>query len=164
MPADPPAMSRSMATRPPASSTPPAPPALPRARSSRTTTSPPTPSTCSPAGRSPPPTASCWRCRCSTSTRLGNGLHCWLARGCRMRLLERFEHQTAAATFLDFRPTLFFGVPTIYVRLLEIAGRQARADRRRHAPLRFRLGAARPRRCWRSSARASATPSWSATA
>jgi malonyl-CoA/methylmalonyl-CoA synthetase len=49
---------------------------------------------------------------------LGNGLHCWLMSGCRMRLLERFEHQTAAATFLDFRPTLFFGVPTVYVRLL----------------------------------------------
>ena len=52
---------------------------------------------------------------------LGNGLHCWLASGCRMRLLERFEHQKAAAEFLDFRPTLFFGVPTIYVRLLDIA-------------------------------------------
>ena len=50
---------------------------------------------------------------------LGNGLHCWLVSGCRMRLLERFEHQTAAATFLDFRPTLFFGVPTVYVRLLD---------------------------------------------
>jgi malonyl-CoA/methylmalonyl-CoA synthetase len=50
---------------------------------------------------------------------LGNGLHCWLMSGCRMRLLERFEHQTAARTFLDFRPTLFFGVPTIYVRMLE---------------------------------------------
>jgi malonyl-CoA/methylmalonyl-CoA synthetase len=49
---------------------------------------------------------------------LGNGLHCWLVSGCRMRLLERFEHQTAAATFLDFRPTLFFGVPTVYVRML----------------------------------------------
>jgi len=57
---------------------------------------------------------------------LGNGLHCWLVSGCRMRLLERFEHRTAAATFLDFRPTLFFGVPTIYVRLLEIAGPEAR--------------------------------------
>jgi malonyl-CoA/methylmalonyl-CoA synthetase len=51
---------------------------------------------------------------------LGNGLHCWLISGCRMRLLERFEHQKAAAIFLDFRPTLFFGVPTIYVRLLEM--------------------------------------------
>jgi malonyl-CoA/methylmalonyl-CoA synthetase len=51
---------------------------------------------------------------------LGNGLHCWLISGCRMRLLARFEHPKAAATFLDFRPTLFFGVPTIYVRLLAI--------------------------------------------
>jgi malonyl-CoA/methylmalonyl-CoA synthetase len=49
---------------------------------------------------------------------LANGLHCWLLSGCRMRLLERFEHQKAVAEFLDFRPTLFFGVPTIYVRLL----------------------------------------------
>lgn len=51
---------------------------------------------------------------------LGNGVCCWLASGCLMRLLPRFEHQTAAATFLDFRPTLFFGVPTLYVRLLEL--------------------------------------------
>jgi len=51
---------------------------------------------------------------------LGNGLHCWLASGCLMRLLERFEHQKAAETMLDFRPTLFFGVPTIYVRLLDV--------------------------------------------
>jgi malonyl-CoA/methylmalonyl-CoA synthetase len=57
---------------------------------------------------------------------LGNGLHCWLTSGCRMRLLERFEHQKAAAEFLDFRPTLFFGVPTIYVRLLEMAADAAR--------------------------------------
>jgi malonyl-CoA/methylmalonyl-CoA synthetase len=49
---------------------------------------------------------------------LGNGLHCWLASGCRMRLLERFEHQSGAATLLDFKPTLFFGVPTMYVRML----------------------------------------------
>ncbi|HLJ51326.1 MAG TPA: AMP-binding protein [Bryobacteraceae bacterium] len=57
---------------------------------------------------------------------LGNGLHCWLVSGCRMRLLERFEHQRAASEFLDFRPTLFFGVPTIYVRLLDFAPDQAR--------------------------------------
>ena len=57
---------------------------------------------------------------------LGNGLHCWLASGCRLRLLPRFEHEKAAATFLDFRPTLFFGVPTIYVRLLDIPDEQAR--------------------------------------
>jgi len=40
---------------------------------------------------------------------LGNGLHCWLVSGCRMRLLERFDYRTAANEFLDFRPTLFFG-------------------------------------------------------
>jgi malonyl-CoA/methylmalonyl-CoA synthetase len=57
---------------------------------------------------------------------LGNGLHCWLASGCRMRLLERFDQHTAAATFLDFQPTLFFGVPTVYVRLLETPAETAR--------------------------------------
>lgn len=57
---------------------------------------------------------------------LGNGLHCWLIGGCRMRLLERFEHQKATAEFVDFRPSLFFGVPTIYVRLLETQPAAAR--------------------------------------
>ncbi len=57
---------------------------------------------------------------------LGNGLHVWLISGCRMRLLERFEHQSAVKHFLDFRPTLFFGVPTIYVRLLETPADKAR--------------------------------------
>jgi malonyl-CoA/methylmalonyl-CoA synthetase len=57
---------------------------------------------------------------------LGNGLHTWLLSGCRMRLLERFDRQTAVETFLDFRPTLFFGVPTIYVRLLDFPEAQAR--------------------------------------
>ncbi len=56
---------------------------------------------------------------------LGNGFHCWLASGCRMRLLERFDHRTAAAELLAFRPTLFFGVPTIYVRLIEVPEDQA---------------------------------------
>ena len=36
-----------------------------------------------------------------------------------MRLLERFDHQTILHQFLDFRPSLFFGVPAMYVRLLE---------------------------------------------
>jgi malonyl-CoA/methylmalonyl-CoA synthetase len=57
---------------------------------------------------------------------LANGLVCWLAAGCRMRLLERFDRYTAAATFLDFEPTLFYGVPTIYVRLLETPPEVAR--------------------------------------
>jgi malonyl-CoA/methylmalonyl-CoA synthetase len=57
---------------------------------------------------------------------LGNGLHCWLLSGCRMRLLERFEHQKAPSEFLAFRPTLFFGVPAMYVRLLETESQSAR--------------------------------------
>ncbi len=58
---------------------------------------------------------------------LGNGVCCWLASGCRMRLAERFEHEKAQALFESFRPTLFFGVPTIYVRLLELPLESARA-------------------------------------
>jgi malonyl-CoA/methylmalonyl-CoA synthetase len=57
---------------------------------------------------------------------LGNGLHSWLIAGFRMRLLERFEHARAAEQFLDFRPTLFFGVPTVYVRLLDLPVEVAR--------------------------------------
>jgi malonyl-CoA/methylmalonyl-CoA synthetase len=57
---------------------------------------------------------------------LGNGLTSWLVSGCRMRLVERFEAQRAAPLFEEFRPTLFFGVPTIYVRLLELPAAAAR--------------------------------------
>ncbi|HKR64082.1 MAG TPA: AMP-binding protein [Thermoanaerobaculia bacterium] len=60
---------------------------------------------------------------------LGNGLHTWLVSGCRMRLLERFEHATATREFIDFQPTLFFGVPTMYVRLLEMPPEIARTMR-----------------------------------
>lgn len=51
---------------------------------------------------------------------LGNGLHCWLASGCLTRLLERFDHATFADHCLDFAPTLFFGVPTMYTRLVDL--------------------------------------------
>ncbi len=50
---------------------------------------------------------------------LGNGVCSWLASGCLMRLVERFDATRAQAWFDEFQPTLFFGVPTIYVRLLE---------------------------------------------
>ena len=50
---------------------------------------------------------------------LGNGIHAWLLSGCRMRLAERFDQRSAQALFLDFKPTVFFGVPTVYVRLLD---------------------------------------------
>jgi malonyl-CoA/methylmalonyl-CoA synthetase len=50
---------------------------------------------------------------------LGNGLHTWLALGYRLRLTERFRKETIVEELLDFRPTVFFGVPTMYERLLE---------------------------------------------
>lgn len=50
---------------------------------------------------------------------LGMGLHCWLASGCLMRLQERFDHQTAAQQMRKFAPTMFFGVPAMYVRMLD---------------------------------------------
>ena len=58
---------------------------------------------------------------------LGNGICCWLASGCTMRLVERFDVTRALDWFRDFRPTLFFGVPTVYVRLLELPPGEARA-------------------------------------
>ena len=57
---------------------------------------------------------------------LGNGVCSWLVSGCRMRLVERFDAQRAEALFGAFQPTLFFGVPTIYVRLLELSPTAAR--------------------------------------
>ncbi len=57
---------------------------------------------------------------------LGNGIHPWLVAGYRMRLLERFNRSTIEKEMLEFRPTLFFGVPTMYVRLLEIGEEAAK--------------------------------------
>jgi len=57
---------------------------------------------------------------------LGNGVMTWLASGCRMRLVERFDAARALELFETFQPTLFFGVPTIYVRLLEMPAEAAR--------------------------------------
>jgi malonyl-CoA/methylmalonyl-CoA synthetase len=58
---------------------------------------------------------------------LGNGVQCWLASGCRMKLVERFDREEALSWFETYRPTLFFGVPTMYVRLLEADPARARA-------------------------------------
>jgi malonyl-CoA/methylmalonyl-CoA synthetase len=57
---------------------------------------------------------------------LANGIHCWLISGCTMKLLTRFEHQKAENEFLTFQPTLFFGVPTMYIRLLELSSDTAK--------------------------------------
>lgn len=58
---------------------------------------------------------------------LGNGVQCWLASGCHMKLVERFDREEALEWFESYRPTLFFGVPTMYVRLLEADASRARA-------------------------------------
>jgi malonyl-CoA/methylmalonyl-CoA synthetase len=58
---------------------------------------------------------------------LGNGICSWLVSGCRMRLVERFDAGRALGWFQSFEPTLFFGVPTIYVRLLELPPDAARS-------------------------------------
>ena len=50
---------------------------------------------------------------------LGNGVHSWLISGCTMRLLERFDQHATPAVMASFKPTVFFGVPTVYVRLLD---------------------------------------------
>ena len=46
------------------------------------------------------------------------GVHCWLSSGCLLRLEARFEHQHAQGQMQAFAPTVFFGVPTMYVRML----------------------------------------------
>jgi malonyl-CoA/methylmalonyl-CoA synthetase len=58
---------------------------------------------------------------------LGNGIQCWLGSGCHMRLVTRFEQDRALDWFDAYRPTLFFGVPTMYVRLLEAPPERAHA-------------------------------------
>lgn len=50
---------------------------------------------------------------------LGNGVCGWLTSGCRMRLVDRFDAKRAAEWFNEWHPTLFFGVPTMYFRMLD---------------------------------------------
>ena len=56
---------------------------------------------------------------------LGNGIHAWLASGCHMKLVERFDASLIDAWCRDYRPTLYFGVPTMYVRLLDLPAARA---------------------------------------
>jgi malonyl-CoA/methylmalonyl-CoA synthetase len=58
---------------------------------------------------------------------LGNGVHCWLMSGCHLRLTERFDHTQAAAWFEEYQPTVFFGVPAMFIRLLELPEDRAQA-------------------------------------
>ena len=58
---------------------------------------------------------------------LANAIHCWLLSGCHLRLMERFDHHQAASWFEDYLPTVFFGVPAMFIRLLELPSAQAKA-------------------------------------
>ena len=58
---------------------------------------------------------------------LGNGIQTWLGVGCHMKLVARFDATTAADLFTAYHPTLFFGVPTMYVRLLDVPDDRARS-------------------------------------
>jgi malonyl-CoA/methylmalonyl-CoA synthetase len=51
------------------------------------------------------------------------GLHCALAAGATVLLRRRFEAAGIARELLAGEPTLFFGVPTMYVRLVEELGK-----------------------------------------
>jgi malonyl-CoA/methylmalonyl-CoA synthetase len=55
------------------------------------------------------------------------GLHCALAAGATVRLSRRFDAAETAAALLAGQATLFFGVPTMYVRLVEELRRRREA-------------------------------------
>jgi len=57
---------------------------------------------------------------------LANAIHCWLLSGCHLRLTERFDHTQAVHWFNDYQPTVFFGVPAMFIRLLEVPAPAAR--------------------------------------
>ncbi|MGE0590567.1 MAG: class I adenylate-forming enzyme family protein [Cyclobacteriaceae bacterium] len=57
---------------------------------------------------------------------LANGMHCAFAAGATTKLLPKFEHQKLPAEFESFNPTLFYGVPTVYVRMLDQSETTAR--------------------------------------
>ena len=60
---------------------------------------------------------------------LGAGLNGTLVAGGRVKLRERFDAADAIATLAGGAATMFFGVPTMYVRILEQASPATRFDR-----------------------------------
>jgi acyl-CoA synthetase (AMP-forming)/AMP-acid ligase II len=62
---------------------------------------------------------------------LGAGLNGTLLAGARVLLRERFDAQAVVATLAGGEATMFFGVPTMYVRILEQAAPETRFERMR---------------------------------
>jgi len=58
------------------------------------------------------------------------GLHCALSAGATVRLCRRFDAAETASALLGGEVTLFFGVPTMYVRLVEELRRRREAGER----------------------------------
>ena len=58
------------------------------------------------------------------------GLHCALAAGATVLLRAQFDAKTILADLLSGDPTLFFAVPTLYVRLVEELNQQPQPDLR----------------------------------
>lgn len=56
------------------------------------------------------------------------GLHCALATGATILLRAKYDDETIVADLLSGEPTLFFAVPTIYVRLVEALQRRSMVD------------------------------------
>ncbi|MBX0326136.1 acyl-CoA synthetase [Oscillochloris sp. ZM17-4] len=63
---------------------------------------------------------------------LGVGVHGTLLAGASMDLRPRFDPDEALAALADGTITMFFGVPTIYGRLLHVAPREESAERSGH--------------------------------
>ena len=62
---------------------------------------------------------------------LGAGLNGTLVAGGRVLLRERFDAESVVRALAAGEATMFFGVPTMYVRILEHAGPEARFERTR---------------------------------
>ncbi|HEV3089546.1 MAG TPA: AMP-binding protein [Candidatus Elarobacter sp.] len=60
---------------------------------------------------------------------LGAGLNGTLVAGARVLLRERFDAPSVVAALANGEASMFFGVPTMYVRILEQAGADVRFDR-----------------------------------
>ena len=87
-------------------------------RSPTTTCSRPSPAS-SPPGPGSRRTRCCSPCPLFHTHGLVVGLHCALAAGATVLLRRRFEAAETASELLAGEPTLFFGVPTMYGRLVE---------------------------------------------
>ena len=93
-------------------------------------------------GVSPPTIASCWRSRSSTCTGSATACIAGCCRGVARACSNASTMPRPQRRLRDFRPTVFFGVPTMYVRLLEVEKAAAREIGGHVQALRLGIGAA----------------------